>query len=422
MRLLRVLAAALLAGIGAGHAAAGTLKFSHSLVNFGDVVVGSHSAVSIKITNTGKERVVFSQELLHAKEFSVVGFTLPRTLNEGEELTFIVKFSPSEKGPTEGSIEFESNATNHLVHLALQGTGVAASSSRTLSGALSATPETASFDTVPMGTTNTQTIALKNVGKTTVTISSVNVSGAGFKVTGLKLPYTLTAGETAGLQVGFTPTNEAESSGKVTVDGNAGHVSATIALSGTGVADIRSLVTPTSVNFGNVTVGKPATLVVDVKNTGNSSVKISGVSLMGTGFSATGISAGMTIGAQATATFTVELTPKTVGSTSGSITITSNAPDAKNTIAVTGTGVAETIHEVQLAWGASSSSGVVGYNVYRSNVLRGSFSKIVASPVSGTEYTDTSVQAGLEYYYEVTAVNANGVESNPSNQTAVTIP
>jgi len=422
-RFLRVLAAVLLAGIVAGPAAAaGTLKFSQSSVNFGDVVVGNHSAVSVKITNTGKESVVFSQALLHAKEFSVLGFSLPKTLSEGEELTFIVKFSPSAKGPTGGTIEFESNATNHLVNLALEGTGVAASSSPSLSGALSATPEVASFATVPMGTTDTQTIELKNPGKTTVTISSVNVSGAGFKASGLKLPYTLTAGRTAALQVEFTPSRAAESSGKITVDGNAGHVSATIELSGTGIADTRSLVTPTSLNFGNVTVGMPATLAVSVKNTGNSSVMISGVSLMGTGFSTTGISAGLTIGAQATASFMVQLTPKTVGTTSGSITITSNATDAKKTIAVTGTGVAATSHSVRLTWGASNSAELAGYYVYRSNVSGGSYSKIVASPVSGTEYTDTSVQAGLEYYYVVTAVNTNGAESSPSNQTAVMIP
>jgi Abnormal spindle-like microcephaly-assoc'd, ASPM-SPD-2-Hydin len=413
----------LLVGIAAGSAAAaGTLKFSHLSVKFGDVVVGSHSAVSLKITNTGKGSVVFSRELLHAKEFSVLGFSLPRTLSEGEELTFIVKFSPSKKGTTEGSIEFESNATNHLVNLALEGRGVAVSSSPSLSGALSATPEMASFDTVPIATTDTQTIELKNQGKTTVTISSVNVSGAGFKATGLKLPYILSAGETTALEVEFTPTKEAESSGKITVEGNSGHVSATIALSGTGVADTRSLVIPTSLNFGNVTVGQQATMQVVVKNTGNSSVQISGVSVTGPGLSATGISAGLTIGAQTTATLAVALEPKSLGSTSGSITITSNAPNAKNTIAVAGTGVAGAVHEVQLTWGASNSPEVVGYNVYRSNVSGGSYAKIVASPVSGTEYTDTSVQADLEYYYVVTAVNVNGVESNPSNQTAVTIP
>lgn len=71
-RPLEVLAAILLAGLVAGSAvAAGTLEFSSLLVNFGNVVVGSGSAISVKVTNTGKESVVFSQESVHAKEFSL---------------------------------------------------------------------------------------------------------------------------------------------------------------------------------------------------------------------------------------------------------------------------------------------------------------------------------------------------------------
>jgi fibronectin type 3 domain-containing protein len=76
---------------------------------------------------------------------------------------------------------------------------------------------------------------------------------------------------------------------------------------------------------------------------------------------------------------------------------------------------------VLLNWAVSSSSGVVGYNVYRSSVSGGPYAKLVSSPVAGTSYTDNTVQAG-EYYYVVTSVESNGTESTYSNQAAVDVP
>jgi fibronectin type 3 domain-containing protein len=42
--------------------------------------------------------------------------------------------------------------------------------------------------------------------------------------------------------------------------------------------------------------------------------------------------------------------------------------------------------------------------------------------VSGTTFTDNTVQAGVTYFYVVTAVDATGTESVNSNEVSVTIP
>jgi fibronectin type 3 domain-containing protein len=65
----------------------------------------------------------------------------------------------------------------------------------------------------------------------------------------------------------------------------------------------------------------------------------------------------------------------------------------------------------------------VGYNEYRGTTL-GSYSKLNASPVAGTTYTDATVQSGQgsTYYYVVTAVNSSGVESAQSSPANVTVP
>lgn len=86
------------------------------------------------------------------------------------------------------------------------------------------------------------------------------------------------------------------------------------------------------------------------------------------------------------------------------------------------TGVTTTPHSVTLSWAASTSSNVVGYNVYRGTVSGGPYTKVTASLVSTLNYTDSSVQGGTTYYYVVTAVDNTGMESSYSNMATAVVP
>jgi hypothetical protein len=80
-------------------------------------------------------------------------------------------------------------------------------------------------------------------------------------------------------------------------------------------------------------------------------------------------------------------------------------------------------HYVVLSWTASTTPGVIGYNVYRGTTSGGPYSKLNSSPVTGTTYTDDTVQAGATYYYVGTAVASDGVtESAYSDQASATVP
>jgi fibronectin type 3 domain-containing protein len=64
---------------------------------------------------------------------------------------------------------------------------------------------------------------------------------------------------------------------------------------------------------------------------------------------------------------------------------------------------------------------VVSYNVYRATGS-GTFALLNTLPILLPSWTDASVQAGLTYSYEVTSVDAFGIESVPSTSTVVAIP
>jgi len=79
-------------------------------------------------------------------------------------------------------------------------------------------------------------------------------------------------------------------------------------------------------------------------------------------------------------------------------------------------------HSVRLGWSASSSSSVVGYNIYRKSGSSGAYTRLNPSLVTGTSYTDGGVEAGQTYQYAARAVDDNNIESIDSNIAQATVP
>jgi fibronectin type 3 domain-containing protein len=117
----------------------------------------------------------------------------------------------------------------------------------------------------------------------------------------------------------------------------------------------------------------------------------------------------------------VTFDPATAGSLAGSVTITSNAANSPEAIALTGTGTAPASYSVNLTWTPSSSS-YSGFNVYRGTESGGPYSKVNSGLIATPSYTDTSVTAGDTYYYVATEVGTTGVESSYSSQASAIVP
>lgn len=72
---------------------------------------------------------------------------------------------------------------------------------------------------------------------------------------------------------------------------------------------------------------------------------------------------------------------------------------------------------VHVAWNASPSAGLVGYNIYAGTNPR---QYVVATPAAGTNGVVTGLSPGT-WYFAVTATNSAGLESPFSNEVSYTI-
>jgi Protein of unknown function (DUF1573)/Abnormal spindle-like microcephaly-assoc'd, ASPM-SPD-2-Hydin len=414
VRLLMVFATLLTGLLTASRAAAqGLVIFSPTSASFGSINEGSSKTLSMTIWNDGRAALTITKQTVSGSAFSVSGLSVPKTIQPATSITVTLKFAPATSGAFSGYLALTSNASNSPVSLAMTGTGLAP--------ALRATPPSGSFGSVPLGTTNSQTVQLTNVGAVTVTISSISVAGKGFAVHGITTPLVVAGGKTANATLTFDPTASGYVAGTVSIASNATNKTLTMTVSGTGVADTRTIAAaPTSVSFGSENLGQSNTLPVTLRNTGNSSVTLSGVTISGTGITTSAVS-GTKIAPGQTTTLNVTFAPKTAGTVSGSIKVVSNATNSPATISVGGDGIAPTTHSVELSWAASTSAGIVGYNVYRATET-GAYGKLDSSLVTGLKYTDATVAAGTTYKYVVTAVDTLGLESTFSEAITAAVP
>jgi hypothetical protein len=395
-------------------AATYTMSLAPSSLNFGSVNVGSSATQNVQLSNTGNSSVTVTKVAATGAGISVSGMATPITIGPAQSATLAVKYSPLAGGATSGSVTVTNDKGVNAIE-AVTGSGVQAG--------ISLTPSSASFGSVVTGSTNSQTIQIKNNGSSNLTISQATVTGTGFSVSGLTLPLTLTSGQAGNFNVQYAPQAAGNVSGAVTIVSNAPNSPATVALSGTGVAASYTIaVSPSSLSFGSVTNGSSTAQGFTVTNTGNSNVAISGFTPTGAGYSIVSGSGAVTLSPNQSTSVSVQFAPTVAGTANGSVKILSNATGTTSSVMLSGTGTAPVVqHSVALNWGASGSS-VAGYNVYRSGVSGSAYVKVNGSLVGGVSYADSGVQSGQTYFYVATSVDASGNESVYSNEVSALVP
>jgi Abnormal spindle-like microcephaly-assoc'd, ASPM-SPD-2-Hydin len=278
------------------------------------------------------------------------------------------------------------------------------------------------FEKVPVGSSVSFSIQLSNTGTKALKIISKSEQGASFSYGKFSLPITLQPGATTQVPIIFTPKSQGFASGVFELNSTARNFQLTMHASGVGQSSSNPQlsVSPSTLNFGSVTVGSSESLQATL-TASNAAVTVSSDQSTSSEFAIMGLTLPVTIAAGQSIPVTIQFTPNASGTATAKAGFTSNAVNSPTVEHLTGTGVAQTSHNVYLSW-EPGDGNAVGYNIYRGSSKGGPFTEINSALDSSTNYTDYTVVSGDTYYYVATEVNAQGQESGYSNVAKAVIP
>jgi len=320
------------------------VSLSPGTIAFGNQTVGTASAATVvTLHNTGLATLTITNIAFTGANPGQFAQTnnCAATVSAGATCTISVTFVPITTGSKSASLTVTDSAAGSPHSVTMTGTGTSTPTVRLSPGSLD-------FGTSQeVGTTSSpRTIHLTNTGNATLTITSIGLAGVGANQYGQNntcgtVPATLNAGVSCSISVTFAPTAAgAAAAATVSVADNASGSPQTVTLTGTATAPAVSL-NPASIAFGNQPVGTTSSATaVTLNNTGNGPLSITSITFTGTnpGQFAQTNTCGATVYAGGSCTISVTFVPITTGSKSASLTVTDNASDSPESVALTGTG------------------------------------------------------------------------------------
>jgi hypothetical protein len=325
------------------------VSLSRTSIVFPGRNVGTTSSLAlVTLTNTGGSTLNISSITItgtNAGDFALgtTGSPCGSTVVAGGSCAIGVTFTPTALGARTASISIADNAADTPQLVALSGTGTSPSAPAVT---LSATSLTFAGQIVNT-TSGIQTVTLTNSGTANLTWTSLSIT-AGSSDYALPVGSSntctspLVAAASCLIGVNFTPTTTGTRTGTVTLSDNASGAPHTISLTGTGIQGGLSF-SPTSLSFGNQTIGTSAVLPITVTNIGTAT--ISGIVISITGTNASQFSqannCGTSLPASNTCVVNVTFTPTSAASfTANAHFVFTGGTGSPADVPLTGTGVA----------------------------------------------------------------------------------
>jgi hypothetical protein len=206
---------------------------------------------------------------------------------------------------------------------------------------VSVSPLSINYGGRPTGTSNSQTILVTNDLSTPLTISDIALQGTDTGDFSLKsgCGSSLESGGDCTITVTFKPPVGGTRTASLVITDNAPAGSQTVPLTGVGLA---IKLTPTSLKFGTVTLGRTSSLPVTVTNISAAAVNITapGITIVGgaAGDYSQTDNCGSTIAAGNSCTITVKFTPTMTGARSATLELNDNGGGSPQKVPLSGTG------------------------------------------------------------------------------------
>jgi hypothetical protein len=240
-----------------------------------------------------------------------------------------------------------------------------------------------SFEQQAVGTfSQPQVITLTGVGATTIT--SFTVTGPFIESD--NCPSSLASGGHCQVEVVFDPTAPGTQTGTLTIVTNSYfNDNLTINLSGQGGF---LLYTPTSVNFGGVTVGKPSVVQkITYTNKSTTAVTFTSVTTNNTEFAVTSNTCTGSLAAGKSCIVSLTFTPTTVGLQSTTLSVVDSDVTSPQLIPLRGTGDGTSLSASSLAFGGVVIGSTSSMSVTVSNVGTKTLTNVSES-IAGTNMAD----------------------------------
>ncbi|MBS1841096.1 MAG: choice-of-anchor D domain-containing protein [Acidobacteria bacterium] len=151
---------------------------------------------------------------------------------------------------------------------------------------------------------------------------------------------------------------------------------------------------PTTVNFGNISVGKQTSQTVTIANTGTASLNVTQATVSNSLFKVSGMTLPMAMSAGQSSTFTVSVTPAASGAINGTLTIQGDAGTSPAVVNLSANVVASTGNlqsdQSSLAFGSVTNGNNLTKQVVLTNTGTAAV-QISAVSVTGTGFTVSGV-------------------------------
>jgi len=240
-------------------------------------------------------------------------------------------------------------------------------------------------------------VTITNSGNANLTFTTVTITGtnkADFAISADTCSgQTVAASANCSVSATFTPSTGGAESAALSFPDNAAASPQTVGLSGTGVtAAPGATFAPTSLTFaGQVVTSSSTAQTITLTNSGNVPLNITSIAITGANsgdFSQTN-TCGSSVAASANCTISVTFKPTGTGNRAASITVTDNAANSPQNVALTGTG---TDFSIDVASGGSATASVTagGTATYNLQVTpAGGFNAAVAITCTGAPSEST---------------------------------
>ncbi len=348
------------------------LAVSPLQLSFGNVSYGYSYTKPLTLSNISTSTFTISAFNLDSSNYTETN-DCNGSLAPQATCTVNVTYTPTALTEQDGTLTIDFSGKGSPQIVSLTGAGVTA---------LGVNPSSLSFGEQPVGQTSpSQTVGLYNrTSTTTITVNSISIS-SGFKIVSNQCSNTLKPSYGCTLDIAFTPTSTGLKTGTLTVSASDYPDPHTVELSGTGAIVPEVSLSPTTLSFGPIVDGTSSSpQTVTVKNTGNATLTVADVSTSGD-FSQTNNC--ISVAAGSTCTINVTFSPTVGGQRTGSLTISDNAQNSPQTVALTGQSEDFTLTLPSNETSSQTVQGGSSMNLQLNVTPQGGFNQEVALNCSG---------------------------------------